>query len=114
MIASESRLPRATPREVPSADKIYVTGDFASTFYPSGTTLIMSYRHLNEPQPNGPSQYRTQRVNVRLSQDLHLPFDLKVLLGVEVARASNSPFLLDSADSDGTSRKYIGGLAVNF
>jgi len=104
----------ATPREVPSADKIYLTGDFASTFFPTGTTLIMSYRHLNEPQLNGPSEYRTQRVNVRVSQDLHLPFDLKVLLGVEVARAINSPFLLDSADSDGVSRKYIGGLAVNF
>ena len=104
----------ASPHDNPSVDKIYVTGDVASTFYPTGTTLIMSYRHLNEPQPNGPAEYRTQRVNVRLSQDLHLPFDLKVLLGVEVARALNSPFLLDSVENDGTSRKYIGGLAVNF
>ena len=104
----------ASPRDMPAVDKIYLTGDIASTFYPTGTTLIMSYRHLNEPQPNGPAEYRTQRVNVRVSQDLHLPFDLKVLLGVEVARALNSPFLLDTVDSDGVSRKYIGGLAVNF
>jgi len=39
---------------------------------------------------------------------------LKVLLGIEVARAVNSPFMLDALETDGTTRKYIGGLAVNF
>ena len=94
--------------------KVYVTGDVQSTYHPSGTTLAFSYRQLHEPQPNGIAEYRTQRVNVRVAQALHLPLDLKVLLGVEVARAANSPFLLDTMDPDGTTRKYIGGLAVNF
>ncbi len=94
--------------------KVYVTGDVQSTYHPSGTTLAVSYRQLHEPQPNGTAEYRTQRVNVRVAQALHLPLDLKVLLGVEVARAANSPFLLDTMDPDGTTRKYIGGLAVNF
>jgi hypothetical protein len=85
-----------------------------STYHPSGTTLAVSYRQLHAPQPNGTAEYRTQRVDVRLAQALHLPLDLKVLLGVEVARAANSPFLLDTIDPDGTTRKYIGGLAVNF
>ena len=53
-------------------------------------------------------------MNVRVAQGLHLPLDLKVLLGVEVVRAANSPFLLDTVDPDGVTRKYIGGLAVNF
>ena len=53
-------------------------------------------------------------MNVRVAQALHLPLDLKVLLGVEVVRAANSPFLLDTVDPDGVTRKYIGGLAVNF
>jgi carboxypeptidase family protein len=104
--------PIRTP--APASNKVYVTGDLQSTFYPSGTTLAVSYRQLHEPQPNAIAEYRTQRVNVRLAQGLHLPVDLKVLLGVEVARATNSPFLLDTVESDGVSRKYIGGLAVNF
>ena len=104
----------ATPAAALSSNKVYVTGDLQSTYYPSGTTLAFSYRQLHEPQPNGTAEYRTQRVNVRVSQNLHLPLDLKVLLGIEVARAENSPFLLDSVENDGTTRKYIGGLAVNF
>jgi hypothetical protein len=95
-------------------EKVYVTGDVQSTYHPSGTTLAVSYRQLHEPQPNGTAEYRTQRVNVRVAQALHLPLDLKVLLGVEVARAANSPFLFDALDPNGTIRKYIGGLAVNF
>ncbi len=106
----------ATPTRtlLPTANKIYVTGDVQSTYYPSGTTLALSYRQLHEPQSNATAEYRTQRVNLRLAQALHLPLDLKVLLGLEIARAANSPFLLDTLDSDGTTRKYIGGLGVNF
>jgi hypothetical protein len=33
---------------------------------------------------------------------------------MEVARAENSPYLLDTIDANGVTRKYIGGLAVNF
>jgi len=106
----------ATPAHtlVPTANKVYVTGDVQSTYFPSGTTLALSYRQLHEPQANATAEYRTQRMNVRVAQDLHLPLDLKVLLGIEVARAMNSPFMLDTVDADGTTRKYIGGLAVNF
>ena len=50
----------------------------------------------------------------RLAQSLHLPLDLKVLLGVELARSENSRILLDALDADGSTRRYIGGLAVNF
>jgi hypothetical protein len=102
----------ATP--ITGAQKVYMTGDVQSTYNPFGTTLAVSYRQLHEPQPNGTAEYKTQRVNVRVAQGLHLPLDLKVLLGLEVARAANSPYLLDTVDPDGTTRKYIGGLAVNF
>jgi hypothetical protein len=96
-------------------EKVYVTGDVASTFHPTGTTLAVSYRQLHQPQ-QGPvaPEYRTERVNFHLAQALHLPLDLKLLLGLEVARAANSPLLLDTLESDGVTRKYIGGLAVNF
>ena len=53
-------------------------------------------------------------MNVRIAQSLHLPFDLRLLMGMEVAHAANSPFLFDTLNTDGTSKKYIGGLAMNF
>jgi hypothetical protein len=106
----------ATPSRtaISGREKVYVTGDVQSTYHPSGTTLAVSYRQLHEPQPSSSNEYRMQRVNVRVAQALHLPLDLKVLLGVEVGRAANSPFLLDTVDAVGPTRKYIGGLAVNF
>ena len=92
--------------------KIYVTGDVESTFTPTGTSLAVSYREIQQPQAT--DDYHSERVNVRMAQSLHLPLDMKLLLGIELAHAQNSPFLLDLADRDGASRKYIGGLAVNF
>jgi hypothetical protein len=95
------------------ATKVYITGDVQSIFFPTGTSLIISYRGIDQPQ-GVHADYRSERVNVRMAQSLHLPLDLKVLLGVEVAHAENSPYLLDAIESNGASRKYVGGLAVNF
>jgi hypothetical protein len=98
-----------------TSDKVYVTGDIESTFHPTGTTLAVSYRHIHQPRPNSVGdEYRTERVNVRVAQGLHLPLDLKLLLGMEVGRSANSPVLLDTFDADGVTKKYIGGLSVNF
>jgi hypothetical protein len=55
----------------PVAGKIYVTGDVESTYHPFGTTLAVSYRQLHEPSPTSVVEYRTERVNVRVSQALH-------------------------------------------
>jgi hypothetical protein len=100
-----------TPR---GSEKIYVAGDVESTFSPTRTTLAVSYRQIQQPQPSGGDPYRTKRVDVRVAQSLHLPMDLKVLLGIELARSENSRVLLDALDTDGNTRRYIGGLAVNF
>jgi len=116
LVGISSSAGTATPSRASrgSTTKAYLTGDAQSTFEPSGTTVAVSYRGLQEPQPNSATEYRAERVNVHLAQDLHLPLDLKLLLGVEIAHATNSPYLLDALDPDGNSRKYIGGLAVNF
>ncbi len=105
----------ATPTKLsfPTTQKSYISGDVASTYQPTGTSLAVSYRHMRQPQLSGP-EYGSDRVNVRVAQALHLPLDLKLLLGFEVAHAQNSPFLLDSFETDGAARRYIGGLAVNF
>ena len=49
-----------------------------------------------------------------MAQSLYLPLDIKLLLGMEFARAENSPYLIDALTPEGKSKKYIGGLAVNF
>ena len=95
-------------------EKLYLAGDVESTFSPTRTTLAVSYRQIHQPQPNGGDPYRTHRVDVRVAQSLHLPLDLKVLLGIELARAENSRILLDSLEADGVTKRYLGGLSVNF
>jgi len=104
--------PGAIATEANAGTKHFVTGDLDSTFQPTGTTLSLSYREMRQPLRSG--DYRSERVNVRIAQSLHLLLDLKLLAGVEVARAENSPYLLDTIDPDGVTRKYIGGLAFNF
>lgn len=102
----------AVQRDGTAHRKQYVTGDLQSTFTPTGTTLAISYREIQQPRGEGLTDYKSERVNVRMAQSLYLPIDVKLLIGVELARAVNSPFLVDALD--GTGRKYIGGLALNF
>ncbi len=114
-VASSAGIATPPPTAIVHGEKVYVTGNIASTFNPTGTTLAVSFRQLHQPQPNGgTTEYRTDRMNVRLAQSLHLPFDLRLLMGMELARAANSPYLFDAMSTDGTSKKYIGGLAMNF
>jgi hypothetical protein len=95
-------------------EKIYVTGDLQSTFIPTRTSLAVSYREIQQPGDNGDEDYQTERINLRMAQSLYLPIDIKLLLGLELAHAENSPYLMDSLTPEGHSKKYIGGLALNF
>jgi hypothetical protein len=104
---------RTDPTVTDGVKKTYITGDLQSTFRPTGTTLAVSYRELQQPRRQG-VDYRSERIHVRMAQSLYLPIDMKLLLGMELARAENSPFLLDVLVPEGESRKYIGGLAINF
>jgi hypothetical protein len=104
----------ATPRQFShESQKVYMTGDLQTIFTPTRTTIAVSYRGIQQPQIKG-GDYQSARVNVRMAQSLYLPIDMKLLIGVELVRAQNSPFLLDTLLPEDTSRKYIGGLAVNF
>lgn len=95
-------------------DKVYLAGDLQSTFNPTRTTIAVSYRELQQPSEQTDGEYRTERIHVRMAQSLYLPVDVKLLLGLELARAENSPYLVDTLATDGRSKKYIGGLALNF
>ena len=104
----------ATPRTQGQLQKVYVTGDVQTFFRPTRTSLAVSYREIQQPQPDLSGDYHSERVNVRMAQSLYLPIDVRVLVGIELVRAENSPFLLDTLLHEDGSRKYIGGLAVNF
>jgi hypothetical protein len=95
-------------------DKVYVTGDLQSTFIPTRTSLAVSYREIQQPGDNGDDDYETERINLQMAQSLYLPIDIKLLLGLELAHAENSPYLMDALTPEGRSKKYIGGLAFNF
>lgn len=104
----------ATPAGISETmQKVYITGDLQTIFTPTGTTLAVSYREIQQPQLAGTGDYSSERVNVRMAQSLYLPIDVKLLLGMELARVQNSPFLLDAMLED-SPRKYLGGLALNF
>ena len=95
-------------------EKVYIAGDLQSTFNPTRTTIAVSYRDIQQPADEGAQDYRSERIHVRMAQSLYLPIDIKLLLGLELARAENSPYLIDTLTTEGRSKKYIGGLAVNF
>lgn len=104
----------ATPADsAVEGEKVYVTGDLQSTFNPTRTTIAVSYRDIQQPR-EGEEDYRSERIHVRMAQSLYLPIDIKLLLGFELARAENSPYLIDTLTPEGRSKKYIGGLALNF
>ncbi len=104
----------ATPALLQDREKVYVTGDLQSTFTPTRTTIGVSYRDIQQPGDERENDYHSERIHVRMAQSLYLPVDLKLLLGLELARAENSPYLIETLNADGRSRKYIGGLALNF
>jgi hypothetical protein len=94
--------------------KVYVTGDLQTMFNPTRTTLAVSYRELQQPGDPGEDDYRSERIHLRMAQSLYLPVDIKLLLGLELAHAENSPYLIETLTPEGRSKKYIGGLALNF
>ncbi|HYH09389.1 MAG TPA: carboxypeptidase-like regulatory domain-containing protein [Thermoanaerobaculia bacterium] len=96
-------------------EKVYISGDLQSTFSPTRTSLAVSYREIQQPGELTEEDYQSERLHLRMAQSLYLPVDIKLLLGLELARAANSPYLVDALTAgEGHSKKYIGGLAVNF
>jgi len=91
----------------------YLTGSVQSLYRPSGTSLEVSYRQVEQPHMNG-DVYDSERLNLRMGQSLHLPLDVRVLLGVDLARAPESPALVDSHDPSSVQRRLVGGFSLAF
>lgn len=91
-------------------DRSYVTGSVQSFFKPSGTSLDISYRRVDEKLVDSRfPDYATQRLNIQMGQSLRLPLDLRLLLGLELA--SHEYPLVPEADMQ---KRFLGGVSLAF
>lgn len=88
----------------------YVTGTVQSFFKPSGTSLDISYRRVDERTADTQiPDFSTRRLNIQMGQSLHLPLDLRLLLGLELA-AHEYPL---APESD-LQKRFLGGVSLAF
>jgi hypothetical protein len=88
----------------------YVSAAVQTHIRPSGTTFDLGYRYIDQPLAERLSiGSEAERLNIRMAQSLHLPLDLRVLVGVDLARSS------DSLDAPGEIQKrLLGGISFAF
>ncbi|MBW3671208.1 MAG: carboxypeptidase-like regulatory domain-containing protein [Acidobacteria bacterium] len=103
----------ADPQTQNDEKKVYLTGTLQSLYRPSGTSLDIAYRYIEQPWLEG-SFSETERLAFRMGQNLRLPLNLHLLFGFDVARDEN-PILqrLDLGD-DTLQTRLVGGLSVAF
>ena len=90
--------------------KHFIIGNVRSIYRPSGTSMEVTYRLLDQPQKLSPLDASGERLNVRVGQSLHLPLDLKLLVGVDLARDHGDQPTVDES----LQRRYVGGIALAF
>jgi hypothetical protein len=97
-------------------DKHFINGSLRTLYIPSGTAVQLAWRYIQQPaELSGASVQESERLNLRLAQSLGLPLGLRVLVGVDLARARNSWVLADAPVSDdGYQRRIVGGLSLAF
>lgn len=89
--------------------KSYLIADLQSLYKPTRTSIDVSYRQVDQPDsvPAGIAAAR-ERMNLTMGQALPLPFDVRVLLGIELARLA-----AETAEQP-YQRRYVGGLSFGF
>ncbi len=93
--------------------KQYVTGEIRTHFEPTGTTVDVAYRMLEQPDLVDEQLLREiERISVVVGQSLHLPIDLRLLLGFSVASQGN--VMASISDDARIQRRVMGGLSFSF
>ncbi len=100
---------------VERSEKFYLIGDLQSLYRPTGTSIQLSYRQIEQPHPL-PLELvlQTERMNVTMGQSLHLPLDIRVLIGMELARLGSFAPGAEGDQGAPLERRYVGGLSFNF
>lgn len=101
-----------TSNRAANEQKRYVSTSFHTLYRPSGTAIDVAYRLIDQPErEEWLFDSSSERLNLRLAQALHLPLDLTLLVGVDLARAAG---LARQAEADEVQRRYVGGLSLAF
>ena len=103
----------ADPRSETGEKKVYLTGTLQSLYRPSGTSLDIAYRYIEQPWLDG-SLSETERLAFRMGQNLRLPLNLQLLLGFDVGRDDNPLVHQNEIDADLLQTRLVGGLSVAF
>ncbi len=102
----------ADPRDEADDKKMYLTGTLQSLYRPWGTSVDIAYRYIEQPLMEG-TLSETERIAVRMGQNLRLPLNVQLLVGFDVARDQN-PMLQTSDSDDPFQTRLVGGLSVAF
>lgn len=95
--------------------KHYLIGDLHSHYRPTGTSIKVSYRNIEQPHPSPLDLVlQTERMNVTMGQSLHLPLDVRLLIGMELARLGAYAPGTEQETLAPVERRYVGGLSFNF
>ncbi|MHB0970473.1 MAG: carboxypeptidase-like regulatory domain-containing protein [Thermoanaerobaculia bacterium] len=88
----------------------YVSAAMQTHIRPSGTTFDLGYRYIDQPLADRLSiGSEAERLNIRMAQSLHLPLDLRVLVGIDLARSPDS-----LAAPGEIQKRLLGGISFAF
>jgi hypothetical protein len=89
--------------------KRYVSGEIQTHYAPTGTTLDLSYRLLDQPDLADETLLREiERMSIVMGQSLHLPVDLRLLLGFSIGSEG------EAVAERGRQTRLVGGLSFSF
>jgi Carboxypeptidase regulatory-like domain len=103
---------RAQNPAAPEEEKSYLTTNVETIYEPSGTSVQVAYRYLDRPAERSHGLAETQRVNLRVGQLLWMPLDLRLLVGIDLARGS--AYEGERAVNENVQRRLVGGVSLAF
>lgn len=109
----QSTVARTTAPTEQDVERGFMSSRLRSLYLPSGTSVDIGYRRLSGDDSHHPAafNFRGERLNLRMGQNLHLPLDLTLLLGVDLMRELPSASETDPAE---LRHRYVGGVALAF
>lgn len=90
-----------------AGDMLYLLGALQTFYSPSGTSLDVTYRHLDTSRVAEPGT-DVERLYLRMGQSVPLPLDLRLLVGMDLARGGSE--LPEGVQE----RRLVGGVSVAF
>jgi hypothetical protein len=101
----------AATRRHDDPKKTYLTGSLQSLYRPSGTSVDIAYRYIEQSRFEN-EVAETERLAFRMGQTVRLPLSVQVLLGVDLGRDSNPAFV--RGDDLSLQTRLVGGVSVVF